>query len=671
MLSEIVNDKRKSKGAAVRLSDLRSPADLRSLPEGVLPALAEEIRETILSTVAANGGHFASNMGAVELTVALHRCFDTPDEKIVFDVGHQSYAHKLLTGRAGLFYTLRRYGGLSGFTNREESPFDAATAGHSGSSLSAAVGMAAAERLSGSGRWTVAVVGDGSFTNGMIYEALNTLEGSGLKVCVVLNDNEMSISKNVGGLSRHLSAIRTSGKYFAFKLRAKRFFSKVPLVGGGLVRAARSLRDFVKRSTGSETFFEKLGLEYIGPVDGNDVVRLIRVLEEAKTKDGPVVVHVVTKKGKGYPEAEAHPDRYHSVGPFDPAVGVAEGTPSGFTAAVSDFLCKRAEEDSALTAVTAAMTDGCGLAEFARRFPERFFDVGIAEEHAAATAGGMALSGLNPVLVLYATFAQRIFDQLWHDVALQKAHITLCLSHAGIVPGDGVTHQGLYDVALLSRIPGVTIRSPASPEEIPEALDAALGEGREKPREDGAFPASVSVIRYPKGSGAAIDLHGGWIRCGVGDTDGDSPPTWRRRDFGPDPESSGAPLTVIVTYGRIVENVVPAAEAVFGSGENADMGRAAVVLLSQIVPLPEDEAFRDLVRSADRLLFVEEGIRSGGVGESLASAPWLGGKWVRIRAVEIPFLPHGSHSALTRLAGLDAESLAEWMKDGENAENEQ
>ena len=639
-----MNEKHNS--PAPPLSELCSPADLRELPEGVLPALASEIREVILSTVAANGGHFASNMGAVELTIALHRCFDTPREKIVFDVGHQSYAHKLLTGRYERFYTLRQFGGISGFVNREESPFDAVTAGHSGSSLSAAFGMAEAERLSGSGRWTVAVVGDGSFTNGMIYEALNSLEGSGLKVCVVLNDNEMSISKNVGGLSRHLSAIRTSGRYFAFKLRAKRFFSKVPLVGGGLVRAARSLRDLVKRTTGAETFFEKLGLEYIGPVDGNDVVRLIRVFEEAKTKNGPVIVHAVTKKGKGYPEAEARPDRYHSVGPFDPAKGVAPAAPSGFTAAVSSFLCKRAEEDPRLTAVTAAMTDGCGLSDFARLFPDRFFDVGIAEEHAAAAAGGMALSGLNPVLVLYATFAQRVFDQLWHDVALQKTHITLCLSHAGIVPGDGVTHQGLYDAALLSRIPGVTIRSPAFPEEIPDALRAALGEG--VPDADGRFPASVSVVRYPKGEGPGADLGFGAGR--------DPAREWRMREFGAGP----GPLTVIVTYGRIVENVVSAAEAVFGS--EAETGRAIVVLLSKIVPLPEDEAFRALVRSADRLLFVEEGIRSGGVGESLAAAPWLGGKPVEIRAVEIPFLPHGSLSALTRLAGLDADSLAEWMR---------
>jgi len=613
------------------LNQIASPADLRKIPEEELPALARELRETILSTVSGNGGHLASNLGAVELTIALHRCFDAPQEKILFDVGHQSYAHKLLTGRYDRFSTLRRLGGISGFVNRAESPYDAATAGHSGSSVSAAAGMAAAERLRGSGLWTVAVVGDGSFTNGMIYEALNTLEGSGLKVCVVLNDNEMSISRNVGGLSRHLSAIRTSRRYFAFKLGAKRLFSKVPLIGGGLVRTARRLRDLIKRTVGAETFFEKLGLEYIGPVDGNDTVRLIRVLEEAKTKDGPVVVHAVTKKGLGYPDAEAHPERYHSVGPFDPEKGIPPAAPSGFTAAVSDALCRMGEADPSVTAVTAAMKDGCGLAAFAERFPDRFFDVGIAEEHAAAMAGGMALCGLKPVLVLYSTFSQRIFDQLWHDVALQGAHIVLCLSHAGLVPGDGVTHQGLYDVALLARIPGAAVRSPASPEEIPDALRASMNED-----------ATVSAVRYPKGASAPLT---GWTDEGL----------WKRKSFG-----SGRPLTVIVTYGRLAKNVSEAAEAVFGPGKH---GQAEVCCLSRIIPLPEDGAFRTLVRFADRVLFAEEGIRSGGVGEALASADWMAGVAVAVRAVEEPFLPHGTVEELERMAGLDPASLAEWMKE--------
>ena len=627
------------------LPQIRAPEDVRRLPEDELADLSGEVRAAILETVPHTGGHFASNLGAIELTVALHRCFDTPNERIVFDVGHQAYAHKLLTGRYERFGTLRQRGGLSGFTNRTESPYDAVTAGHSGSALPVAVGMAEAERLAGSGRWTVAVVGDGSFTNGMVYEALNGLADSGLKLCIVLNDNEMSISKNVGGLSRHFSAIRTSQRYFSFKLYAKRFFARIPLVGGGLVRAARGLRDLVKRTTGAETFFEKLGLEYIGPVNGHDVKRLIRVFAEARTKKRPVVVHVVTKKGFGYTDAEAHPERYHSVPPFDPAVGLPPSEPSGFTAAVSRTLCRMAEEDGRIAAVTAAMKDGCGLGAFSERFPDRFFDVGIAEEYAVAMAGGMALSGLKPVLVMYATFSQRVFDQLWHDVALQGAHILLCISHAGLVPGDGVTHQGIYDVALLSRIPGVTIRSPSVPEEIP----AALAEAQKDP--------GIAVVRFPKSGGEEADPGLIWESAPDG--------SWKRADLTDaalkaeegNEADQAARRVVVVTYGRIVHDAVRAAKKAF-SGTGV---RAAVCCLGRIAPLPEDEAFRDLLLGADRLFFIEEGIRSGGIGETLAAADWLGGHPVRIRAASEPFVPHGDLEELKRLSGLDAESLAGWL----------
>ena len=444
------------------LSGILSSGDVRRLPEEQLPELAREARETILKTAAENGGHFASNLGAVELTVALHRCFSVPEERIVFDVGHQAYTHKLLTGRYGDFSTLRRYGGLSGFTKREESSSDAVTAGHSGSALSLAVGMAEGERLRGSGNWTAAVIGDGSFTNGMVFEALNALSESKekLRLCVVLNDNEMSISKNVGGLSRHLAAIRTSRKYFNFKLFLKRFFSRVPLVGSGLVRGARAVRDFVKRTTGAETFFEKLGLEYIGPVDGHDIRRLIHVFEEAKSKDCPVIVHVVTRKGRGYPDAEAHPERYHSPGPFDLETGAPPAVTRGFAAALSRTLCELAEKDPKITAVTAAMTDGCGLAEFASRFPGRFFDVGIAEEHAAAMAGGNGSFGTLPL-------CRDVFDLLPADLRPALARRR---------PAEGPDHplpQPCRDRARGRRDPSGDLRRRAL---------------REDPRRDGPLP---------------------------------------------------------------------------------------------------------------------------------------------------------------------------------------
>ena len=633
------------------LDSIRTPADLRSLDGRDLAPLAAELRETILRTAAQNGGHFASNLGAVELTVALHRVFDTPDERILFDVGHQAYAHKLLTGRADRFDTLRRRGGISGFTNRDESPFDTVTAGHSGSSLSVAAGIAESERLAQSGKWTVAVVGDGSFTNGMIYEALNAVAGSDLRLCIVLNDNSMSISKNVGGLSRHLSLIRTSTGYFSFKLHVKRFFSRVPGIGGGLVRGARAVRDFIKRTTGAETFFEKLGLEYIGPVDGHDLDRLIHVFEEAKTKTTPVVVHCVTKKGFGYPDAEAHPERYHSVGPFDVGTGVPDAPPKpSFTRTAGETLTALGETDENVAAITAAMTDGCGLGDFAARFPERFFDVGIAEEHAVAMAGGLAIGGRKPFVVMYATFAQRVFDQVWHDVRLQHAGVTLVLSHAGLVPGDGVTHQGIYDAALFSRIPGIEIWSPDTYEALGDALLRAHGRMTEGAAD---APRNPVIVRYPKGAECPADAV--WTVRG----------TWKSASFG-DPGASG--YAVLVTYGRLSGAAADAARRAVGDRAG---WRITVICLERIAPLPgpadgpDGEEFRMLVTGTDRVLFAEEGIRSGGVGEGLASAAWMQGKAVTVRAIgeDEAFVPHGTLDEVMREVRLDRESLRAWIEE--------
>ncbi len=623
------------------LDRIRSPEDLRRLDEKELGELAGELRAAICGTTAKNGGHFASNLGAVELTIALHRVFLTPSEKIVFDVGHQAYAHKLLTGRADRFSTLRQKGGLSGFTNREESPYDATTAGHSGSSLSAAIGFAEAEKTRGSGRWTAAVVGDGSFTNGMIYEALNQRSGSDLRLCIVLNDNTMSISENVGGLSRYLSYIRTSQGYFQFKLGFKRVFSRIPLIGPVFIAAGRRIRDFIKRTTGSETFFEKLGLEYIGPVRGDDIKRLTHVLEEAKTKDCPVIVHVVTKKGRGYPDAEEHPEKYHSVAPFDLTKGVGEVSASPFAERMGRELLAMAERDGRVTAITAAMKDGCGLADFAERYPNRFYDVGIAEEHAVAMAGGMALAGLKPAVVLYSTFAQRVFDQLWHDAALQRADLLLLLSHAGLVPGDGVTHQGIYDAALFARIPGIRIDSPDTYAELERVMRRAEESG------------GVTVVRVPKGGEAVYDFawesHGDWksVFFGAPAPSGDD-----------GSDAAGRGYSCVVTYGRIAKN---AAEAAKRAAESKPGARIEVILLERIVPLPFDGELRALLRGAEKVLFVEEGIRSGGVGESFAASADLRGKGVFIRAVENGFLPHASLDELMRLVGLDVDSLAEWM----------
>ena len=609
------------------LDNITSPEDVKKLNQNELPILAREIREKIIETAVKNGGHLASNLGIADTTVALHRVFSCPEDSIIFDVGHQAYAHKLLTGRVEDFHTLRQSGGISGFTNRQESKYDAVTAGHSGTALSTAVGIAEANRLAGRNNWAVAVVGDGSFTNGMVYEALQQLSGSDLKIIVLLNDNEMSISKNVGGFSQYLSTIRTSERYYSFKIRLNKALRSIPLVGEAIAVGAYKVKEFMKRLFGVQTWFESLGLEYIGPLDGNDIKKTISALEEAKYMNCPVIVHTKTKKGLGFAPAEEHPEKYHSTGAFaiEPeAVQKAEKKRT-FTDELSDFLCEKGESDTKLVGITAAMTDGCGLGEFAKRYPTRFFDVGIAEEHAVTTAAGLSIGGekdgLTPILVLYSTFSQRVFDQLWHDISLQKdVHVALMLSHAGIVPGDGVTHQGIYDVPLLTSIPGTTVYSPDDFASFRQSVDEAYaGEG-------------LTVVRYPKAGEAKYDTpftdHGKW-------------------------KSSGGGKTVVVTYGRIAENV---AKAIRKAETDCTL-----VVLRQIHPLPDDEELKELINSSERVLFIEESVRHGGIGEHLASADWVEKK-VKIRAIDDPFIPGGDIEYLMRYVGLDEESIANWIK---------
>lgn len=611
------------------LPNIHSPADIKSLSDREMPLLADELRREILAAVSENGGHLASNLGMVEATLALHRVFDSDTgDTIVFDVGHQCYAHKLLTGRFDRFRTIRKNDGLSGFSNRDESPYDAMTCGHSGSSISVAMGIAEANRRQyGTGKnapWTVAVVGDGSFSNGMIFEALNSLAGRKLHLIILLNDNEMSISKNVGGLSKYLSYIRTSECYFTFKFVLKRTFSSIPLVGNSLVRVARAVRDFLKRLTNSETLFENLGLEYIGPVDGNDYNRISHVLREAKSKAAPVIVHMKTKKGMGYPPAEEHPEKFHSAPPFDIATGKPKNpsTAETFSSVFGEYLVTLAEKNDAICAITAAMTEGCSLTEFARRFPDRFFDVGIAEEHAVALAGGLALAkpALTPVVILYSTFAQRVFDQLWHDVRLQNTHVVLVLSHCGVVPGDGVTHQGLYDMALLGAIPGVTAYAPSTADDLRHDLERAVG------------GTGLCVVRYPKDHVKSWDIP--WDV---------TTETYRFAKLDENAE------TLVCTYGRISHDV---AAILRENHLSADL-----LVFEQILPCPT-ETVREITKNHPyaSVIVVEEGIRHGGMGETMAAAIDLP---VNILAVDDPLLPHGDLNSVKKCAGMDRESLAE------------
>lgn len=606
------------------LNNVNSPRDIKDMTPPQLRTLEKELRHCILSTVSKNGGHLASNLGMVEATVALHRIFDAPKDKILFDVGHQSYAHKLLTGRYPKFKTLRRFGGISGFTDREESEYDAANAGHCGTSVSAALGYARAEKLRGTGAYTVAVVGDGSFTNGTVYEALNNCTSlSGLRLIILLNDNEMSISKNVGNVSEYLRRVRTSRKYYNFKHRVEDTLEKVPFVGSGLAQGAKKIKDVAKSALVNETLFENLGIPYFGPVDGNDRESLEVVLSEAKKCDRCCIVHMITRKGKGYTPAEKTPDVYHSVGKFDPESGFTPSKTTTFSSEFGNIMCTLADRDASVCAVTAAMCDGTGLSNFAKLFPERMFDVGIAEEHAVAFCGGLSMSGLHPVCALYSTFAQRTYDMVLHDIAIQRVPVTLALDRAGIVPDDGVTHQGIYDVSLFSSIPGVEIFSPETYDELRLCLERSVAS------------SPISVVRYPKGKMTEYDRSKFTVSGDISYAD----------------TGEGKIRAAVVTYGRLTENVYKAALRL---GVNV-----RVIKLLKIFPLSAEELL-PVIKDAELIYFAEEGILSGGIAEKLALL--LCGRLnvhYEYRAITNGLLPHGSVDELTRLCGLDSDSLYE------------
>ena len=599
------------------LERIKTPADLKGLTSGEIRELTAEIRARILETVRNNGGHLSSNLGMVEATVALHRVFDCPGDAIVFDVGHQCYTHKLLTGRSEEFGTLRTSGGISGFTNREESEYDVLTAGHSGSALPVALGLARANAMENNGRYAVAVIGDGSFTNGMVYETINSCAEEKLPLIIVLNDNEMSISRNVGGISRYFEKLRNSRKYFALKHQLLTVCRHIPLIGGGIEKAAYYTKEFFKNLFLSKNLFESMGLYYMGPVDGHDEQKLEAVVREAKKKDRCTLVHIITVKGKGDEAAEKSPDSYHFT-------GGETGECKTFSSVFADKLIELAREDERIVAVTAAMDKGTGLSRFREEFPGRFFDVGIAEECAVSFSDGLAVGGKIPVTALYSTFLQRTFDQILEDLALQKTHTVLAIDRAGFVSGDGVTHQGVFDVSLLSGIPGVTLYSPETLAETAECLERCVGgEG-------------LCALRYPKGGEALYD----------------------RSRFSPAGDSmtvSGAGDTVIVTYGRITANVYEAVKEI----ENVK-----IIKLIRLLPLDTEALIRGTA-GAKRVIFVEEGVRRGGIGEETAALLSPLGIPVTVRAVE-GFLPHGSVGELERLCGMSADQIKDMVLTDED-----
>ena len=541
-------------------------------------------------------------------------------------MSHQAYAHKLLTGRYASFDTLRTTGGISGFTCRDESEYDVLTEGHSGSALSAALGIAEANRLLKNGRYAVAVVGDGSLTNGMVYEALNNCDGKDLNLILLINDNEMSISRNVGGLHRYLSKIRVSRGYFSFKRGFEKILSAIPLIGRGLAVFLKRVKDGFKRMFVKNNLFEDLGLIYLGPVDGHDVKKLSMVLEEAKTKHTPCVVHMITKKGMGYSFAENEPGKYHSVGCFDPLAGAPSPAGEDFSAFVGQLLCQHAERDSRICAITAAMCDGTGLTEFARRFPERFYDVGIAEEHAVTFAGGLSAGGMRPVVALYSTFAQRVYDQVLHDLAIQRLPAVLLLDRAGLVPGDGVTHQGIFDYSLFTSVPSVAVYSPETKEELAHTLDLALAGD------------SISVVRYPKGAAVPCAKEYAFDENTL-------------LEYSDNVETAD---TVIVTCGRMASVAREAAEAL---SKECSVGWIKAV---RVFPVPSESILR-LAKNVKVFYLLEEGIRSGGFAEKLAAEiPRDGAKTV-IHAVE-DFVPHGDLASLNHLCGFTAKAVVERLQ---------
>lgn len=607
------------------LDTINGPDDVKKLRPDELPQLCGEIRQKLIGTVSQNGGHLASNLGTVELTVALHRIFSSPKDQIVWDVSHQSYTHKLLTGRAERFDTLRQLNGISGFSKPCESVHDVFSWGHSSTSISAAFGLAKAKSLQHDDGYVVAVIGDGSLTGGLAYEGMNNAGRSHDRLIVILNDNEMSISKNVGAMARHLAIIRAKPIYFRIKDRTEAFVSHIPFIGRWLRDRLFRVKSMLKNALYHSTIFEEMGFAYLGPADGHSIPDIERLLRRAKDIRRPTLIHLMTVKGKGYAYAEKNPGSFHGVGCFDVDSGeIPQGGGNSFSDVFGRTLCGLAEQDERVCAITAAMTQGTGLAEFAERFPARFFDVGIAEEHATVFAAGLAKNGMNPVFAVYSSFFQRAYDQVLHDVALQKLPVVFAVDRAGVVGEDGETHQGLFDAAFLNTVPGMTVWSPACADELAFFLSEAV-------RSSGP-----TAVRYPRGCEPALP--------------DDFTPSFGCADFYGD----GNAQAVIVTYGRLFGEACDAVAALRQQSISA-----AVLKLNRIRPV--DASCIAAAGRFKRVFFFEEGIRSGGVGENfggeLAQAGYKGA--FRLFAVNDTFVKQGTVKQLLHILGLDAQDIAE------------
>ncbi|WP_138516801.1 1-deoxy-D-xylulose-5-phosphate synthase [Rhodoferax bucti] len=601
------------------LSTIDDPVALRQLPRAQLRTLADELRTYLLESVAKTGGHLSSNLGTVELTVALHYVFNTPDDRIVWDVGHQTYPHKILTGRRDRMHSLRQFGGLSGFPRRDESEYDTFGTAHSSTSISAALGMALASRIKGEDRYSVAVIGDGAMTAGMAFEALNNAGVEDCRLLVILNDNDMSISPPVGALNRYLAQLMSGQFYAAAKSVGKSVLKGAP----PLFELAKRLEEQAKGMVVPATLFEKFGFNYIGPIDGHDLDSLIPTLENIKHLKGPQFLHVVTKKGQGYKLAEADPVAYHGPGKFDPAVGLVKSTAVAkptFTQVFGQWLCDMAAADQRLVGITPAMREGSGMVEFEKRFPQRYFDVGIAEQHAVTFAGGLATEGLKPVVAIYSTFLQRAYDQLIHDVALQNLPVVFALDRAGLVGADGATHAGAYDIPFLRCIPNISIACPADENECRQLLSTAFAQNH-----------SVAV-RYPRGSGAGVPV--GTSLEGL--------------PFGKGEVRKQGRTIAILAFGTLLYPAMAAAEAL----------GATVVNMRWAKPL-DTELLLQVAASHSALVTVEEGATMGGAGGAVMEALQAAGRDIPVLQLGLAdeFIEHGDPAHLLKLQGLDAQGI--------------
>ncbi|MDY5989793.1 1-deoxy-D-xylulose-5-phosphate synthase [Coprococcus sp. CLA-AA-H190] len=609
------------------LDRINEANDIKKIEPEAYDALASEIRSFIIESVSEHGGHLASNLGVVELTMALHLCMDFPNDKLIWDVGHQAYTHKLLTGRKEDFSGLRTFGGMSGFPKHKESPCDAFDTGHSSTSISAALGYARARDLKGEDRTVVAVIGDGSLTGGMAYEALNNVSHLKSNMIIVLNDNKMSISENVGGLSKHLTALRTRESYMDFKMDVEKKLKQIPHVGDSVARSVKKSKDSIRQLFVKGGFFEDFGIKYIGPIDGHDIKEMVRVLNALKRLNEPVVMHVVTQKGRGYVPAEQNPSAFHGVGSFDIATGESLASKSlTYTSVFSKTICRLGKAHPDVVTICAAMPDGTGLIAFKKHFPGRFFDVGIAEQHAVTFAAGLAAGGMHPFVAVYSSFLQRAYDQIIHDVCIQNLPVVFCVDRAGLVGADGETHQGIFDLSYLSMIPNMTVCAPKNKYELYDMLYFAY-----------QYHGPIA-IRYPRGS-----AYEGFKNM--------RPPI----EYGKSELMFEGEKIALVAVGSMVQTAVQVREKLLDKGINATVVNARFVC-----PL-DTECLDRLSRDHQWIVTMEENVLKGGFGEACGDYLLAKHEDVRLIHVGVPdvYVEHGGVDQLKKTLHMDADSIVE------------